>query len=120
MVVENATLDRPRQFSELLLGDCGLGRRVWNGTTEGRLFGWRKIWERQLVLIPPLLHLFFGGGGFLLVETGIAGQVEGLGWEGKSGSGPVDDFHNAQQQVFADGIELVGISREHVTKDLES
>jgi len=53
------------------------------------------------VLVAPLLHLLFGGCGFLLVETGIAAKKYNL--RGKSETGA--DFstipYDPQQEVFA-------------------
>ena len=72
------------------------------------------------MLVAPLLDLLFRGGGFFFVETRIAGEVERLGREGEACTGFGDDIHDAQQKVFADGVEFVRVASEDVGGDLET
>ena len=106
--------------SGLLLGDRRFRRRIGNGIAKGGLVVGREVRERGLLLLAPLLHLFFRGGRFLGVEAAVARHVEGLRWEGKAGAGTADDFHNVQEQVLADGGEFAIVAGEDVAEDLQA
>src|SRR5690348_12214030 len=60
-----------------------------------------EVGEWQLVALPPFLYLARDSFGLLLVQSGVAAQINGLRREGKAGAGRIDNVHDPQQDIFA-------------------
>src|SRR6266536_3998335 len=69
------------------IASCRLGRRIHNRPAQRRLVRRRKIGERQLPLVPPLLYLALGRLRLLSIRAGMAGHIDGAGRKCKGGTG---------------------------------